>query len=81
MPSQMKNWFARHMAPPPPLNATPTCPCARCFNVIAQRPQTSIHQRYSFPAPLRRDSDVASVMGAYGYQVTTTKHIEMARNK
>ncbi|KAG6011225.1 hypothetical protein E4U54_008187 [Claviceps lovelessii] len=40
MPSQMKSWFARHMTPPPPLNATPTCPCAKCFNVLAQRPHT-----------------------------------------
>ncbi|KAG5974827.1 hypothetical protein E4U55_008040 [Claviceps digitariae] len=44
MPFQMKSWFARHMTPPPPLNATPTCPCAKCFNVLAQRPHTGYAQ-------------------------------------
>ncbi|KAG5917638.1 hypothetical protein E4U42_007171 [Claviceps africana] len=76
------------MAPPPPLNATPTCPCAKCFNVLAQRPYSGHahqpHGQYAQYSPVgftRRDSDEITLVGKYGYDVATTTHVEMARSK
>ncbi|KAG6041095.1 hypothetical protein E4U41_006033 [Claviceps citrina] len=86
----MKSWFARHMAPPPPLNASPTCPCAKCFNVIAQRRQTGAGAGPGCPgcygggASARRDWDGVSVVSGYGYgsdDNTATRHVEMARRQ
>jgi hypothetical protein len=86
MPSKTQSWFARHMTPPPPLNTMPTCPCANCYNVLAQRPQTqsgtashshasgSGHSSTESLSQARQDSDNMSVSSRDS--TTTTTHIE-----
>ncbi|KAI9149177.1 hypothetical protein HJFPF1_11226 [Paramyrothecium foliicola] len=46
MPSQRQSWFARHCAPPPPINAASACPCTSCFNGAAS-PASSLSRRSS----------------------------------
>ncbi|KAF4462032.1 phosphotransferase enzyme family [Fusarium albosuccineum] len=80
MPSAAKNWFARHCAPPPPLNNTPMCPCTTCFNggshannsaSFSMKPTTESRR------PSRADSDNSSISS--GTTFTSTTHIETVK--
>lgn len=85
MPSQVSNWFARHCAPPPPLNSVPVCTCSSCFNTAAQGRQTTPYNKtYASSSdtlvptsqykPSKQDSDSVSLSSCE--TVTTTAHVE-----
>ncbi|KPM39135.1 hypothetical protein AK830_g7432 [Neonectria ditissima] len=90
MPSGKKSWFARHCAPPPPINNTSACPCASCYNVGSGSHHGSSPYTYAYSyapstsspmdsraASLRSasSSDGASISSA-STAATTTTHIE-----
>ncbi|KAK7416270.1 hypothetical protein QQX98_005341 [Neonectria punicea] len=89
MPSGKKSWFARHCAPPPPINNTSACPCASCYNVGAgSHHGSSSPYAYSYApstsSPMdprstnlrsASSSDGASISSA-STAATTTTHIE-----
>ncbi|KAH7146488.1 hypothetical protein EDB81DRAFT_494816 [Dactylonectria macrodidyma] len=90
MPSGKKSWFARHCAPPPPINNTSACPCASCYNVgthSASHGSSSYSYTYSYVSSTSQpmdprtgslrstdSSDSASIGSAS--TVTTSTHVE-----
>ncbi|CAM1509301.1 Fc.00g030400.m01.CDS01 [Cosmosporella sp. VM-42] len=79
MSSGKQSWFARHMAPPPPINNTPICPCATCYNLGTHVVTASRVSSVPRSAMLRRSgSDNASI--ASFETSTTTTHVEHVKN-
>ncbi|KAL3595234.1 hypothetical protein FPOAC2_09557 [Fusarium poae] len=76
MPSPVKSWFARHCAPPPPLNNNSQCPCTTCFNGGSHSNNSAAFSVSSTrPSGLSRvDSDNASLSSAT--TVAATSYIE-----
>ncbi|ODA77501.1 hypothetical protein RJ55_07130 [Drechmeria coniospora] len=73
MPSQRPGWFARHCAPPPPLNGSPVCPCAACYNTSGGAPpQETRRQDLSARGDRYDDSDALSIGSSASAGVKTT---------
>ncbi|KAM5345798.1 hypothetical protein ACJ41O_011659 [Fusarium nematophilum] len=80
MPSSVKSWFARHCAPPPPLNNSSVCPCSSCFNGGSHANNSASFVVYTPPKPAeprRTESDASSLSSAT--TITTSTHIENAK--
>jgi hypothetical protein len=49
-----QSWFARHCAPPPPINAAGACPCTGCYGGETARSYTASSFLFSSSGKLSR---------------------------